>query len=113
MMTPRIPISIWIDAHLRRLNEIGEGYYIVNKGNFAAGTVLVKINCLNGFCHVLTQIRDENGELGWMNATQDETIAEADADAYIHRAVSRDPDIWVIEIEDRKGQNPFEGKVIV
>jgi hypothetical protein len=113
MVEPRIPIAIWIDAHLRRLNEIGQGFYVLNKGSFAAGTVLVKINLLNGFCHVLTQIRDENSELGWMHATKDETIAETDADAYIHRAVSRDPDIWVIEVEDREGVNPFEGKVIL
>jgi hypothetical protein len=113
MINTRIPISIWIDAHLRRLNEIGQGYYIVNKGAFDGGGFVLKISLLNGFCNVLTQIRDENGELGWMSATKDETIAETDADAYIHRAVGRDPDIWVIEIEDRGGQNPFKGKVIL
>jgi hypothetical protein len=109
----RLPISLWIDAHLRRLNEIGQGYYIVNKGAFAAGTVLVKINFLNGFCRILTQIRDMDGNLGWMNATKDETIAETDADAYIRRAVDRDPDLWAIEIEDREGKNPFEGKIVI
>lgn len=109
----RLPVSIWIDAHLRRLNETGQGYYIINKGAFAAGTLLLKINLLNGFCHILTQIRDMDGNLGWMNAQKDETVAETDADAYIRRAVDRDPDLWAIEIEDREGKNPFEGKVIL
>lgn len=113
MTDARIPISIWIDAHLRRLNEIGRGYYILNKGAFAAGTVLVKINLLDGFSHILTQIRDMDGNLGWMNATKEERVAETDADAYIRRAVDRDPDIWVIEVEDREGINPFEGKLIL
>lgn len=108
-----LPVSIWIDAHLRRLNEIGQGYYIINKGAFSAGTVLLKINLLNGKAHILTQIRDMEGNLGWMWATKDETIAESDADAYIRRAVDRDPDIWVIEVEDRNGKNPFEGKMIL
>jgi hypothetical protein len=110
---PRLPISVWIDAHLRRLNEQGRGYYIVNKGAFAAGTVLIKVALLNGKARILTQIRDENGDLGWMNALKDETVAESDADAYIRRAVDRDPDLWAIEIEDREGVNPFEGKVIL
>ena len=109
----RLPISLWIDAHLRRLNERGQGYYIVNKGAYAAGTVLVKISLLNGTCRILTQIRDMDGQLGWMNALKDETVAETDADAYIRRAVDRDPDIWVIEVEDREGKNPFEGKLIL
>jgi len=109
----RLPVSLWIDAHLRRLNEIGQGYYILNKGAFVAGTVLLKINLLTGFSRVLTQIRDMDGNLGWMNALKDETVAESDADAYIRRAVDRDPDIWVIEVEDREGVNPFEGKMIL
>lgn len=109
----RLPVSIWIDAHLRRLNEIGQGYYILNKGSFAAGTVIVKINLLNGFSLLLTQIRDMDGNLGWMNALKQERVAETDADAYIRRAVDRDPDIWVIEVEDREGVNPFEGKLIL
>lgn len=109
----RLPVSIWIDAHLRRLNEIGQGYYVLNKGAFAAGTVLVKINLLDGFSLLLTQIRDMDGNLGWMNATKEERVAEMDADAYIRRAVGRDPDIWVIEVEDRGGKNPFEGKLIL
>ena len=109
----RLPVSIWIDAHLRRLNEIGQGYYILNKGAFAAGTVLLKINLLDGFAKILTQIRDMEGNLGWMNAQKEERVAETDADAYIRRAVDRDPDIWAIEIEDREGKNPFEGKLIL
>ena len=39
-------------------------------------------------------------------------VAEPEADAYIARAVERDPDLWVIEIEDRSGGNPFDGKLI-
>jgi len=113
MTDVRIPISVWIDAHLRRLNERGQGYYILNKGAFASGTVLIKINLLDGYSKILTQIRDENGDLGWMNALKDERVAENDADAYIRRSVERDSDVWVIEIEDREGFNPFEGKVIL
>jgi hypothetical protein len=39
-------------------------------------------------------------------------VAEAEADAYIARHVARDPDVWVLEIEDRKGQYQLDGKVV-
>jgi hypothetical protein len=33
-------------------------------------------------------------------------------DAYIARHVARDPDVWVLEIEDRKGTYQLDGKVV-
>ncbi len=112
MPDERLPTGLWLEAQLRRLNETGQAYYIAQKGAYASGTVLLKINTLDGNCLVLTQVRDETGQLGWMGALRTERVAEADADAYIRRATDRDPDVWVIEIEDRAGFNPFEGKKV-
>ncbi|MEK7801044.1 MAG: DUF1491 family protein [Pseudomonadota bacterium] len=108
----RLPTALWVDAHLRQLNSLGQGHYIIHKGAYASGMVLVKVRLLSDFCRVLAQIRTLDGDLGWMNAQSDEQVAESDADAYIRRAVERDPDLWVIEVEDRNGQNPFEGQLI-
>lgn len=108
----RLPAGLWIEAQLRQLTVQAIPYYIVNKGAYYSGTVLLKLNMLENGCKILTQIRDLNGQLGWFSALKEETVAEAEADAYIRRAVERDPDVWVIEIEDRQGQNPFAGKII-
>ncbi len=108
----RLPAALWVEAHLRRLSNAGIPYYIVNTGAYAAGTVTLKINGLENGCRVLIQQRDIEGKLGWANAMKEETVTEAKADDYIRRAVSRDPDVWVIEIEDRQRRNPFEDSQI-
>lgn len=109
----RLPTALWVDAQLRRLTQEGIPFYVVNKGAYASGTVLLKINTLvpDG-CTVLSQQRDLYGVLGWMPVFGGGPVAEAEADGYIHRALSRDPDLWIIEIEDREGRNPFDGKVV-
>ena len=109
MSETRLAAGLWIEAQLRQLDQNAVPYYLINKGAYFSGTVLLKINSIDNGCKVLTQIRDENGRLEWMNALKEEWGQEADADSYISRAVSRDPDLWAIEIEDRhmKGLKAF------
>lgn len=111
MADDRLPTKFWVDAHLRQLTITGTPYYIHNTGNHASGTVLLKINALENGCKVLQQQRNLDGIMGWMTLFKGETVAEKEADDYIRRAIDRDPDLWVIEIEDRGMNNPFEGKV--
>lgn len=112
MSDDRLPTGLWVEAVLRPLNERGIFYYIINKGNHASGVVMVKLNGLDNGCSLLIQQRDLDGNLGWMHALDEENLEEQKADAYIQRAIERDPDLWVIEVEDPERQNPFEGKVI-
>lgn len=108
----RIPTHLWIDAHLRHLTAQGLTYYIVHTGAQAAGTVLLKIISPGVACRILQQYRDRDGKPGWMSLLDEPgREGESKADALITRAIARDPDLWVIEIEDREMKNPFEGKV--
>lgn len=107
----RIPTALFVDAHLRRLDAEGVFYYILQKGAHASGTIMVKINDRANGCIVLQQQRDLDGNMGWMKLFKGQVVAETEADSTITRARDRDPDLWVIEIEDKDLKNPFEGKV--
>ncbi len=109
---PPLPTELWVMAHVRRCNSEGIPATIVHRGDADAGGVLVKLYLGKEGCRVLTQMSDAEGRVAWMAALKGETVPEADADAYIARQRSRDGDLWVIEIEDRLGRHPFEGKIV-
>lgn len=108
----RLPTEIWVKAHLRRCYAEGRPATILRRGDPTGGMVLLKINRLELGCAVLTQTRDLAGRPAWLAAQAGALLPEADADAYIERAVKRDPDLWVVEVESRSGEHPFEGRVL-
>lgn len=103
----RIPTSLWVEGKIRELSTQGVGVYVTHKGERHDGIVLLKLSDCRGRCKLLTQQRDIEGVLGWVNIFQDDIIEEAKADDYITRAITRDPDQWVIEVETPELQNPF------
>jgi hypothetical protein len=107
----RLRTEIWVMAHIRRCSGDGIPATVVRRGDANGGTVVVKLNQLDQGCRVLSQSRDIDGTMGWLGAFDGALVSEAEADAYIGRAVMRDPDIWVVEIEDRNGRHPFEGRI--
>ena len=63
-------------------------------------------------CIVLNRVQDKTGELVWRHATGATPVDEAAADAYVARQVGRDPDLWVIEIEDRGSEIVLDGTTV-
>jgi hypothetical protein len=112
MADDRLPTHLWVMAHIRRCIADGIPAVVARKGDATGGTVILKINQLEKGCRVLSQMRDPEGRLGWLAQLKGALVPETDADAYIARTVQRDPDVWVVEIEDRDGRHPFEGKIL-
>lgn len=105
----RLPTSLWVDAVLRRCDVDFIPYYVIQRGEYASGIVLAKLNALQGQAGLRVQQRDfDTGKLGWVNALSNDLQDEAQVDAYIQRSIQRDPDLWVIEFEVRDAVNPFE-----
>lgn len=112
MVDDRISSDVWIMAHVRRCNSDGVPAMVVRRGDDRAGTLILKLNCLDGTCRLLTQATDMDGTRGWLEAFKGETVPETEADDYIQRAIKRDSDLWVVEIEHKDGWHPFEGKML-
>lgn len=103
----RTPTHIWLEAKIRELSSLGQGVYVTHRGEKMDGLVLLKLADLKGGCKLLTQQRDLDGVLQWIDVFDEAVIDEKRADDYLTRSISRDPDLWVVEIEDQAMQNPF------
>ena len=108
----RLRTDFWLSVHIQRCSAEGVPATIAHRGEPNSGIVVLKLNLLDKGCRVLTQSRDLDGNMGWMPALDGALVEEQAADAYIERAIGRDPDLWVVEIEHRDGWHPFEGKIL-
>lgn len=99
----RLTTEIWIAAYLTRCRLATIPAFIVKKGDATAGAVLVKLNTLDGHATCFQRSFDLlSGERRWIVLAEGD---EADVDASIGKQRSFDPDLWVIEIEDRDGRH--------
>jgi hypothetical protein len=111
-MSMGLTTGLWVSAQVRLCDMAFIPATIVRRGDSDAGTVLVKINRFEQGVTVFTQASTLDGEPAWSRGTGPKPVAEAEADAYIARQVTYDPDVWVLEIEDRKGTYKLDGKVV-
>ena len=110
MIEARLKAQIIVQSAIRRAGLRGSPATVVRRGDPDAGQVYVKVNRgPEAGCTVLAPSRDyDTGQLTWRVVTGDDPVSEADADAYVERERAIDPDLWLIEIEDRDGWHPFD-----
>ena len=99
----RLTADFWVRAYLQRLRLADIPAFVIAKGDATAGTVMVKQSTLDGQAVLKSRIHDlMTGERIWMELARG---AEAEIDAIIDRQRNSDPDLWVIEVEDRSGRD--------
>jgi hypothetical protein len=101
-LDPLLTSDFWVRAYLARLRLRGIPAYVAARGDATAGAVMVKLATLDGRAQALQRSFDlRTGARAWVVLAEG---AEADVDAAIGRQRAFDPDLWVIEIEDRAGR---------
>lgn len=102
MTAPRLTADFWVGAYLARLRQAAVPAFVTARGDATAGAVLIKCATLDGRATAYQRSFDlAREERVWV------VLAEGDepaVDAVIARQRRTDPDLWVIEIEDREGR---------
>ena len=99
----RLTARFWVDAYLTRLRLHDIPAFVVAHGDDTGGAVLVKLATLDGNAVVFHRSFDlQTGDRRWMELSRG---TEHDVDATVGRQRGFDPDLWVIEVEDRQGRH--------
>lgn len=99
----RLTAEFWVSAYLARLRLADIPAFVVKKGDLTAGAVLIKLNTLDGQAEAFQRSFDlMTGERAWISLAQGDEVT---VDQTLARQRSFDPDLWVIEVEDKAGRH--------
>ena len=100
----RLTSSFWVQAYIKKLNLLGVPAFVVSHGDDTAGAIIVKVNKLNGDAVLFERSFSLDKNLNqW---SKFESGDEKELDELLSRQLSRDRDLWIVEIETREG-DPF------
>jgi hypothetical protein len=107
----RLKAAIWVAAYLRRCQVEGAAAVLRRRGAEEAGAIFIKVSRLDGSADLYAPAPqsafDEArpSERAFSLALGDKPRPEADVEAYLGRQIRFDPDLWIIEVEDRAGRH--------
>ena len=109
--TPRLKAGIYVRALIRRVQVAAASAYVIRSGAEEAGSIILKVAKLDGSVLVLNQARNARGELVWAQALGG-WVDEARAAQWCDKQVKFDPDLWIVEIEDREGRAFVDEQIV-
>jgi hypothetical protein len=115
----RLKSSIWVSAYIRRVEIAGAFAVLRRKGAEEAGAIFIKIDRLDGtgvlYGPAPQSLVDEDRSMDRLFGTLaggEASASNADIEARLQREIRFDPDIWIVEVEDRKGRNFLDDAVV-
>jgi len=106
----RLKSALWVAAYLRRCQVEGCSAVVRRRGAEEAGAIFVRICRPDGTSELFgpaPQSALEPGDSDRIFAAcfASQTAPDAEVEAYLSRELKFDPDLWIVEVEDRTGRN--------
>jgi hypothetical protein len=107
----RLKTAIWVSAYIRRCHGEGAFAAVRRRGAEEAGAIFIKLNRLDGTGELFgpapqTAFEEAKpADRAFSRCMKTRPAAEADIEAFLAREIRFDPDVWIVEVEDRAGRN--------
>jgi hypothetical protein len=109
----RLKSSIWVAAYLRRCQTEGVFGAVRRRGSEEAGAVFVKVALLDGtamlYAPAPQSSYDESRPVDRVFvASPPQAVEERNIEERLHKEIAFDPDVWIVETEDKAGRHFLE-----
>ncbi len=106
----RLKSALWVAAYLRRCQVEGCSAVVRRRGAEEAGAIFVRICRLDGTSELFgpapqSALKPDDTERIFASCLTLQPAPDADIETYLSRETKFDPDLWVVEVEDRAGRN--------
>ncbi len=107
----RLKTGLWVAAYLRRCQVEAVFGAVRRRGAEEAGAVFVRVNRLDGTSDLFGPAPQsafaaaEASARAFAPCLSQLSAADAEVESYLARQIKFDPDVWIVEIEDRAGRN--------
>lgn len=108
----RLKSSIWVSAYVRRCDIEGAFAAVRRRGAEEAGAIFIKLNRLDGTGtlygpapQAMFQESRPADRLFTALAGGNAPAPDADLEARLVKELKFDPDVWIVEVEDRRGRH--------
>jgi hypothetical protein len=113
----RLKSAIWVAAYVRRCNIEGAFAAVRRRGADEAGAIFIKLNRLDGTADLFapapqTAFEDARpADRAFSRPFGQDPVTEQKVEERLAREFKFDPDIWVVEVEDRAGRHFIDNVV--
>lgn len=108
----RVKSAFWVGSIVRRYNSAGAVVTVMRKGAEEAGAIFIVLDRLNGAIDLFGPAPQASFDEAHPSDRRFQKVVEGGSAAAIAERIGRevrfDPDLWVVEIEDREGRLFFE-----
>jgi len=106
----RLKSSIWVSAYLRRCQAAGSYATLRRRGAEEAGAIFIKVDRLDGTGDLYgpapqTAFDDEPTDRKFILTFGEPAQPNADIEGRLQKEIRFDPDLWIVEVEDREGRH--------
>jgi len=103
----RLRSDFWVSAYLRRCSVEGVEAALRRRGAAEAGAIFVKVDHLDGTASLYGPapqlFLDDSGERLFARVLHG--VTPLDVEERVQRELRFDPDLWLVEVDDREGRH--------